>query len=31
MTVDLNKMGQAAREASRQLALLGEQKRRIKF
>lgn len=25
MTVDLNKMGQAAREASRQLALLGEQ------
>ncbi|OQQ79394.1 glutamate-5-semialdehyde dehydrogenase [Ligilactobacillus salivarius] len=27
MTVDLNKMGQAAREASRQLALLGEQKR----
>lgn len=27
MTVDLNKMGQAAREASRQLALLGEQKK----
>ena len=27
MTVDLNKMGQADREASRQLALLGEQKK----
>ena len=27
MAVDLNKMGQAAREASRQLALLGEQKK----
>lgn len=27
MIVDLNKMGQAAREASRQLALLGEQKK----
>ena len=27
MTVDLNKMGQAAKEASRQLALLGEQKK----
>lgn len=27
MTVDLNKMGQAAREASQQLALLGEQKK----
>ena len=27
MTVDLNKMGQAAREASRQFALLGEQKK----
>ena len=27
MTIDLNKMGQAAREASRQLALLGEQKK----
>ncbi|OQQ73705.1 glutamate-5-semialdehyde dehydrogenase [Ligilactobacillus salivarius] len=27
MTVDLNKMGQTAREASRQLALLGEQKK----
>ena len=27
MTVDLNKMGQAAREASRQLAVLGEQKK----
>lgn len=27
MTVDLNKMGQVAREASRQLALLGEQKK----
>ena len=27
MTVDLNKMGQAAREASRQLALLGEQQK----
>lgn len=27
MTVDLNKMGQAAREVSRQLALLGEQKK----
>lgn len=27
MTVDLNKMGQAAREASRQLALSGEQKK----
>lgn len=27
MTVDLNKMGQAAREASRQLALLGKQKK----
>ena len=27
MTVDLNKMGQAAREASRQLALLSEQKK----
>ncbi|WP_324177200.1 glutamate-5-semialdehyde dehydrogenase [Ligilactobacillus salivarius] len=27
MTVDLNKMGQAARETSRQLALLGEQKK----
>lgn len=27
MTVNLNKMGQAAREASRQLALLGEQKK----
>ena len=27
MTVDLNKMGQAAREASRQIALLGEQKK----